>query len=255
MKKQVIYGFHPIKTALIVKKNKITQIFLQKSRKDERLQTIVDLAKEIPIKIDYVAKEDLTKMVSHDQHQGMVAVSETAINYNEALLPELISSFERPRLLLVIDGVQDPHNLGACLRCASAMNVQAVIVPKDRAVGLTPTVRKVACGAAEVIPFIQVTNLARTVRLLKENGIWVIGTASEANLNISNVDLTGDIAIAMGSEHKGLRRLIRKESDFVVKIPMRGVIESLNVSVATGICLYECLRQRELFADKGKITS
>lgn len=244
--KQYIYGYHPIKTVLSLQKNKITQIFLQKSRKDERMQTIIDLANQIPIKIEYQKKEALSKMLGHDQHQGMIAVSPAEIRYDESMLAELLSILSSPQLILILDGVQDPHNLGACLRSASALGVQVVITPKDRAVGLTSTVKKVACGAAEIIPFIQVTNLARSIRLLKEKGIWIIGTSSEADSSIFSMDLQGDIALVMGSEQKGLRQLIKKQCDFLAKIPMKGVIESLNVSVATGICLYESLRQREL---------
>ena len=159
-------------------------------------------------------------------------------------LEELVLAAGRDVLLLVLDGVQDPHNLGACLRCADAAGVSAVIAPKDRAAGLTPVVRKVAAGAAETVPFVQVTNLARTLKRLKELGVWIVGTEGEAGKDLYEADLKGPLAIVMGAEGAGMRRLTREGCDFSVRLPMRGVVESLNVSVATGIVLYEALRQR-----------
>ena len=149
-------------------------------------------------------------------------------------------------LLLILDGVQDPHNLGACLRTADAAGVSAVIAPRDRAVGLTPTVRKVACGAAEAIPFIQVTNIARTLRELKDRGIWLVGADGAAEMDIFSAGLRGPLGLVMGAEGEGLRRLTREHCDFLVRIPMAGTLESLNVSVATGICLFEAVRQRQM---------
>jgi 23S rRNA (guanosine2251-2'-O)-methyltransferase len=156
----------------------------------------------------------------------------------------LESELSEPVLLLILDGVEDPHNLGACLRVADAMGVHAVIAPKDRAVGLNATVRKVACGAAETVPFITVTNLARTLRELKEKGVFVIGTSAEANSELPQAQLQGPLAIVLGAEGTGLRRLTEENCDSLIKIPMLGTVESLNVSVASGICLYEIRRQR-----------
>ncbi len=169
---------------------------------------------------------------------------------NEDDLFDLLESLHEPPFLLVLDGVQDPHNLGACLRSADAAGVHAIIAPKDRAVALTDTVRKIACGAAEHLPFVMVTNLARTLNRLKEAGLWLVGTADDAKESLYDVDLTGPLALVMGAEGKGLRRLTRECCDFLVHIPMTGSVECLNVSVATGVCLFEAVRQRRKAAQK-----
>ena len=163
---------------------------------------------------------------------------------NEDDLFTLLESLHEPPFLLVLDGVQDPHNLGACLRSADAAGVHAVVAPKDRSVSLTETVRKIACGAAENLPFVTVTNLARTLKHLKEAGLWLVGTADESEQSLYDIDLTGPLALVMGAEGKGLRRLTRVTCDFLVHIPMAGTVECLNVSVATGVCLFEAVRQR-----------
>lgn len=165
---------------------------------------------------------------------------------NEDFLFELIERLSETPLLLILDGVQDPHNLGACLRTAEAAGVHVVVVPKDRSVGLTDTVRSVACGAAERLPLVIVTNLARTLRELSQSGIWIVGTSDRAEKPIYELDLTLPLAMVMGSEGKGLRRLTAEHCDFLGRIPMRGSAESLNVSVATGVCLFEAVRQRAL---------
>jgi 23S rRNA (guanosine2251-2'-O)-methyltransferase len=161
------------------------------------------------------------------------------------MLDELLERTEGPPLILVLDGVTDPHNLGACLRTADAAGALAVIVPKDKSATLTPVVRKVACGAAEVIPLVAVTNLARTLEKLQQRGLWVVGTAGEAEQEIYQQDLTGPLVMIMGAEGKGMRRLTREHCDFLVKLPMAGSVSSLNVSVATGVCLFEAVRQRQ----------
>ncbi len=161
------------------------------------------------------------------------------------MLEELLERTETPPLILVLDGVTDPHNLGACLRTADAAGATAVIVPKDKSATLTPVVRKVACGAAEVIPLVAVTNLARTLEKLQQRGLWVVGTAGEAEQEIYQQDLTGPLVMIMGAEGKGMRRLTREHCDFLVKLPMAGSVSSLNVSVATGVCLFEAVRQRQ----------
>jgi len=163
---------------------------------------------------------------------------------DEGDLFDLLESLNDPPFLLILDGVQDPHNLGACMRTADGAGVQAVIVPKDRSVSLNDTVRKVACGAAEHLCFVQVTNLARVIEKLKESGVWLVGTAELAEKSVYDIDLKGPLAFVMGSEGKGIRRLTSEKCDFLVQLPMAGVVESLNVSVATGVCLYEAVRQR-----------
>jgi 23S rRNA (guanosine2251-2'-O)-methyltransferase len=187
----------------------------------------------------------LDGMAGNGRHQGVLArVVDTPIPYLD--INDVLESLDEPPFLLVLDGVEDPHNLGACLRVADAMGVHAVIAPKDRAAGLNATVRKVACGAAESVPFIAVTNLARTLRELKEAGIWLVGAAAEAEGDLFSVKLSGPLALVLGAEGTGLRRLTAETCDELVHIPMFGSVESLNVSVASGICLYEVRRQRNL---------
>jgi 23S rRNA (guanosine2251-2'-O)-methyltransferase len=178
-----------------------------------------------------------------EQHQGIIARVKEGKKYNEKDLDQIIASSDTP-FLLVLDGVTDPHNLGACLRNADAAGVDAIIVPKDKSAKLNGTARKVACGAAETVPLVQVTNLARTLRDIKEMGVWVVGTAGETDIEVFDAKLTGPMAIVMGAEGSGMRRLTREHCDELVKIPMVGTVSSLNVSVATGICLFEVLRQR-----------
>jgi 23S rRNA (guanosine2251-2'-O)-methyltransferase len=177
-------------------------------------------------------------------HQGVVAEVSPSQVWGDAMLDELLDRTEGAPLLLVLDGVTDPHNLGACLRTADAAGALAVIIPKDKSATLNATVRKVACGAAEVIPLVAVTNLARTLEKLQQRGLWVVGTAGEAEQEIYDQDLSGPIVLVMGAEGKGMRRLTREHCDFLVRLPMAGSVSSLNVSVATGVCLFEALRQR-----------
>ena len=185
----------------------------------------------------------LARAVPGLKHQGVVAQYAAPQNLGEGDLDELLGKVENP-LLLVLDGVQDPHNLGACLRSAGAAGVAAVIVPRDRAVGVTAVVRKASAGAADQVPLIRVTNLARTLKTLKDAGVWIVGLAGEAEKSLYEMDLKGPIAIAMGGEGDGLRRLSREHCDYLAKIPMTGIVESLNVSVATGVALFEAVRQR-----------
>jgi len=196
------------------------------------------------ITVHCVPRAELDALVGGARHQGVVARGTAPPQRSEVDLDAVLAGQTKAAFLLVLDGVQDPHNLGACLRSADAAGVQAVIAPKDRSVSLTPTVRKVASGAAEAVPFIQVTNLARTLRELKQAGIWLVGTAGEAGTSLFEADLAGPLALVMGAEGKGLRRLTRETCDTLVHIPMAGSVASLNVSVATGICLFEAVRQR-----------
>lgn len=243
MKKQLSFGIHAITSLLQNSPDKIKQLWLKDNRGDKKLKMIADLARSAKISVQIVPGKTLDKLVS-GRHQGAVAeVIQAQTSLTEEGLYSLLEQTEQP-LVLILDGVEDPHNLGACLRSADAAGVTAVIAPKDNAVGITPTVSKVACGAAETVPFVQVTNLARCLQTLKQMGIWLYGAAGEATESIFQQKLTGSLGIVMGAEDKGLRRLTREHCDFLIKIPMRGQVESLNVSVATGICLFEALRQK-----------
>lgn len=238
-----LFGFHALQTALRLRPDSIRQIFLLDNRSDKRAQEIEAQAQAGGFRVSRLTKTKMDELFFDHVHQGFAAeVSE--IQYLEQDLPLLLEAEDKPPLLLILDGVQDPHNLGACLRSANAFGVTAVICPKDRAASITPVVRKVACGAASATPVIAVTNLARVLRNLKEQGIWLVGTSDQADMTINELDLSGPIALVMGGEEKGMRRLTQENCDFVAKIPIAGVVSSLNVSVATGVCLYEIARQR-----------
>ena len=238
--KETIYGFHAINAVLKTHPEHLQQLFLLTNRSDRRIQEIQKMAQQFAIPVQCVQRKELDNLVGSEvQHQGIVAHCKTELRYHESDLPQLLAVQDESLLLLILDGVQDPHNLGACLRTANAMGVNVVIAPKDRAVGMTPVVRKVACGAATITPFIQVTNLARTLRLLKEKNFWIIGSDAEAQTTLAEADFSGNIAIVMGGEGKGLRQLTQKQCDYLVRIPMQGTVNSLNVSVATAIFLYE----------------
>jgi 23S rRNA (guanosine2251-2'-O)-methyltransferase len=240
-----IYGLHSVLSALQSSASDVNRLYVQESRHDSRLQDVINLAKQKRIAVEIVARSKLDELMPGAKHQGVIAVlSGGARTYSEVDLPELLDGLQESAFLLVLDGVQDPHNLGACLRSANAAGVHVVIAPRDNAASLTPVARKVASGAAELTPFVQVTNLARTLRMLKERGIWVYGADAEAGLSLYETDLTGNLALVMGAEGSGLRRLTRECCDGLLRIPMAGAVASLNVSVATGICLFEALRQR-----------
>lgn len=242
-----IAGIHSVRTALKHGAGQITGVWYDQHRRDKRLGQLLSAARQAGIKLSAVDKATLARLSSDTNHQGIVAETRVPSALAEDALLQILNRLEQPPLLLILDGVQDPHNLGACLRTADAAGVHAVIAPRDRAVGLTPVVCKVASGAAEQIPFIQVTNLARTMRSLREDhNIWITGTAGDADTSLYQADLTGALAIVMGAEEKGMRRLTREQCDSLVSLPMRGTVESLNVSVATGVTLYEAVRQRRL---------
>lgn len=238
-----LYGLHALLAVMQKEPERIIELWVLKGRDDERLNKIIQLARQFGVSIQFVNRQALDKKVDGEQHQGVVARARPARVLDEGDLDALASE-ERSHIFLVLDGVTDPHNLGACLRTADAAGVSAVIVPKDKSVALTATVRKVACGAAEVMPLIQVTNLARTLRALQEKAVWVVGTAGEASESIYDKCYTGATALVMGAEGKGMRRLTRETCDELVNLPMAGDVSSLNVSVATGVCLYEIARQR-----------
>lgn len=243
-KLEQIYGLHSVLAGLRRSPERLVELWIDRGRQDGRIREIEKLAGELGIAIRKADARDLDRRCPDAAHQGVVAAVAAAEAVNENTLLDLLDAVDRPPFLLVLDGVTDPHNLGACLRSADGAGVTAVIVPRDRAAGLTPVARKVASGAAETVPFVQVTNLARTLDTLRERGIWVIGLAGEATQDVYDADLTGPLALVLGAEGEGMRRLTRERCDVLVRIPMRGAVESLNVSVATGVCLYEAVRQR-----------
>ncbi|MCG9759359.1 MULTISPECIES: 23S rRNA (guanosine(2251)-2'-O)-methyltransferase RlmB [Pseudoalteromonas] len=243
MSNELIFGFHSIEAILNNAPERFLEIYALKGREDKRLNQVVNDARKFGISVQFMQRKALDNKANGEQHQGIIANVKAARAYNEKDLDEIIQRETTP-FFLVLDGVTDPHNLGACLRSADAAGVHGVIVPKDKSAKLNGTARKVACGAAETVPLIQVTNLARTLRDIKEAGVWVVGTAGETDTAVFDANLTGPMAIVMGAEGDGMRRLTREHCDELVKIPMVGSVSSLNVSVATGVCLFEVLRQR-----------
>jgi len=241
----LIFGLHAVRTLLQQRPERAASLVLQKGRDDARVKELVQLAEAHKIKIEWRDARELDRLAGDERHQGACLNIKPMGVLGEGALDALLDAATTPPFLLVLDGVQDPHNLGACLRTADAAGVTAVIVPKDRAAGLSAVVRKVASGAAETMPLIQVTNLARTLRWLKEREVWIIGTDDEAPHSVYDSKLTGPLALVLGAEGAGLRRLTKENCDLLVSIPMRGVVESLNVSVAAGVLLYEALRQRK----------
>ncbi|XLZ73125.1 23S rRNA (guanosine(2251)-2'-O)-methyltransferase RlmB [Massilia sp. SR12] len=238
----MIFGFHAVTSRLRHEASSVEEIFFDHARDDRRMKDLIANAKAAGVRVMPVESERLDKIVGTRRHQGVIAfASQLSLARN---LDELLDMVEGPPLLLVLDGITDPHNLGACLRVADGAGAHAVIAPKDRSVGLNATAAKVASGAAESVPFITVTNLARTLRELKERDIWLIGTSDDGDKTLYEGDYAGPTAIVMGSEGEGMRRLTRETCDVLVSIPMFGSVESLNVSVASGVCLYEARRQR-----------
>ncbi|RCU51517.1 MULTISPECIES: 23S rRNA (guanosine(2251)-2'-O)-methyltransferase RlmB [Corallincola] len=240
----LIFGIHAVAAALKKSPEQFIELYLLKGRLDEKLTEIVNLGQRNGISVQQMSRKALDDKTAGATHQGVVARIKPAPALNEHDLDKILERTEQP-FLLILDGVTDPHNLGACLRCADAAGVDAVVVPRDKSASLNATVRKVACGAAESVPLVAVTNLARTMRHLQDAGVWIVGTAGETDTNLYQTKLVGPMAIAMGAEGKGLRRLTREHCDELVKLPMAGTVSSLNVSVAAGICLYEVVRQRQ----------
>ena len=242
---ETAYGIHAVDVILRRSPERIITLSIQSDRNDKRIQGLLSLAQNQGVAVDRVTKADLDEMVS-ERHQGVVAVikpRQADGGVTERDLSSYLKGIDCP-LVLVLDGVTDPHNLGACLRSADAAGVAAVIVPKDNSAELNAVARKVASGAADVIPLVRVTNLARTLRSLKELGIWIVGTTGEADTLVYDQDLSIPTALVMGAEGPGMRRLTTEACDFLVKLPMAGDVSSLNVSVATGVCLFEAVRQR-----------
>jgi 23S rRNA (guanosine2251-2'-O)-methyltransferase len=239
---QILYGIHAVQSALQHHPENVLSLQVYSQRRDKRLEELLSLARKAGISVENVSKQTLEKQAGGGRHQGVIArVRQTQKTID---LGELLETLTGPALLLVLDGVQDPHNLGACLRTADAAGVDAVIVPKDKSASLTPVAHKAACGAAETVPYIEVTNLSRCLEQLQQAGIWITGADGEAEASLYDMDFTGPTAIVLGAEGKGLRRLTKDHCDYLAHIPMAGSVESLNVSVATGVSLFEALRQR-----------
>src|SRR5690606_29753189 len=240
---EYVFGMHAVSTLLKRRPKEIARLLVVRGRRDPRMQDVLRLAQEKHVHWDEVAKDELDRLVE-GVHQGIVACCEMTPEKGEEDLVDLLDAIEGPPFILVLDGVTDPHNLGACLRTADAAGVHLVIVPKDKSAPLNATARKVASGAAEAVPVVRVTNLARTLRELQDRNIWLVGTSGDAPATLYETDLTGPIALVMGAEEKGMRRLTREHCDYLAHLPMHGEVSSLNVSVATGVCLFEAVRQR-----------
>jgi 23S rRNA (guanosine2251-2'-O)-methyltransferase len=241
-RERIIFGFHAVKSRIRQDPALVAALYVQDSRDDPRMRDLIESAGRAGLRIMTVSRERLDRLAGHARHQGVVA--SVAAGEGKPDLDGILGGLAEPALLLVLDGVQDPHNLGACLRVADGFGAHAVIVPKDRSVGLTPTVAKVACGASETVPYVAVTNLARALRSLQDRGIWIVGADTAGATCLADTDLGGPMAWVLGAEGEGLRRLTRETCDELVRIPMVGTVESLNVSVTCGICLYESRRQR-----------
>ena len=245
---KVLFGFHAVGVRLKTAPQSIIEVYYEATRRDARMRQFLARAKEAGVRLIEADGLRLAKLAGSHGHQGVAARVEAVAQLQslDDLLDQLEADGVTNPLLLVLDGVTDPHNLGACLRVADGAGAHAVIAPKDHAVGINATVAKVASGAAETVPYFMVTNLARTLGELKERNIWVIGTSGDADKNLYQVDLKGPVALVLGAEGPGMRQLTRKTCDELVCIPMQGAVESLNVSVASAVCLYEALRQRGL---------
>jgi 23S rRNA (guanosine2251-2'-O)-methyltransferase len=242
----LVYGLHTVQTILERSPERVLSLHVDRARKDQRLSQIRALANRHGLSVEDTDSKQLDQRVDGAAHQGVVASVRPPVILGDKELFAALATLEHAPFLLVLDGVQDPHNLGACLRSADAAGVDAVIVPRDNACGLTATVSKVASGAAEVMPLYQITNLARTLRELQERNIWCIGLAGEAESSLYDTRLDGPLALVLGAEGKGLRRLTRETCDVLASLPMMGSVESLNVSVTAGVALYEALRQRQI---------
>jgi 23S rRNA (guanosine2251-2'-O)-methyltransferase len=243
---RIIYGFHAVTSRLRQSVSSIKELYLDSAREDGRAQDLLKTAESCGARVMRVDEKRLDGLTHHARHQGVAARIEIARLPTH--IDDVLNTLEEPALLLILDGVTDPHNLGACLRVADAMGVHAVVAPKDRAVGINATVSKVASGAAETVPYIAVTNLARAIRELKDRGVWIVGADQRAEQDLHGVALRGALAWVLGAEGEGMRRLTREHCDHLVRVPMLGTVESLNVSVSAGICLAETRRQRHTAA-------
>lgn len=244
MTQHYIFGIHAVDALLNKHPERIIRLCIQNDRHDKKMMALIQSASDANIKLEKLSRQEMDRLTDEANHQGVIAYCEKSKAYVEADIPALLANTNTPPFILILDTIQDPHNLGACFRSADAAGVDLIIAPKDKSVGITPTVSKVASGAVESVPFVQVTNLARTLEQLKEMGIWIYGLAGEATQSLYATDLTGPIALVLGAEGEGLRRLTRERSDVLINIPMHGAVSSLNVSVAAGVCLFEVVRQR-----------
>ncbi|PAV27282.1 23S rRNA (guanosine(2251)-2'-O)-methyltransferase RlmB [Tamilnaduibacter salinus] len=242
MSQSFVFGWHTVDAITREEPQRLKKVWIQKGRRDRRVGDVIRRLDDLGVSWEQVHRRELDQRVN-GVHQGVVAAVAEARALQENDLMDLIERTEAP-LLLVLDGVTDPHNLGACLRTAEAAGVLAVVAPKDKSAPLNATARKVSSGAAETLPLVKVTNLARCLRRLQDAGLWVIGSAGEAGATLHQADFRGGVALVMGAEGKGMRRLTREHCDQLIRIPMAGAVESLNVSVATGVCLFEAVRQR-----------
>jgi 23S rRNA (guanosine2251-2'-O)-methyltransferase len=240
----IVYGLHAVEAVLDNPFRTVFSLYINQERKDKRLEKLLTNAKLKGIAVIDMKPQTMKQNFSKINHQGVIAHVSKLPNFTEQDLDALLDLNTRPLLILILDGVTDPHNLGACLRSADAVGVNFVIIPKDNSAPITAVVNKVACGATETVPLIRVTNLARTMERLKQAGVWLYGAAGEAETSLYALNTTGHLGIVLGAEGTGLRRLTREHCDGLFSIPMQGSVSSLNVSVATGVCLYEVLRQR-----------
>ena len=243
MKSELVFGLHAVQSLLKSAPQRVEQVLVLRTRDDQRIQKILTAIQAQGLPFQLRTRKELDD-ICDGNHQGIIAYAKPGQLHDEGFLFDLLEALDEPAFLLVLDGVTDPHNLGACLRTADAAGVHAVIIPKDNAVGLTETARKVASGAADSVPLVPVTNLARCLQKLQEKGVWLVGTSGEAAQSIFDTPLNGSLAVIMGAEGTGMRRLTRENCDYLAFIPMAGSVSSLNVSVAAGICLFEAVRQR-----------
>ena len=246
MTSRILFGFHAVTVRLKTAPSSVAEVHVDVTRRDERMRQFVERAQAARARLIDSDDTRLTQLAGSPRHQGVVARVTPIVQLHslDDVLDAVQAEGRGPELVLVLDGVTDPHNLGACLRVADGAGVHAVIAPKDHAVGLNATVAKVASGAAETVPYLMVTNLSRSLAELKERNIRIVGLSDDAERTLYDTDLSGPVALVLGAEGSGLRQLTRKTCDELVRIPMSGAVESLNVSVAAGVCLYEALRQR-----------
>jgi len=242
--KELIFGLHAVSALLERHAERILELYIQAERHDKKMEAICARANKKNIPIERLSRAELDRMTEMANHQGVIAICHQTNSYLEKDLKNILQKISGPPFILILDGVQDPHNLGACIRSADAAGVHLIIAPKDKSVGITPIVSKVASGAVESIPFVQVTNLVRTMTELKEHGVWIYGATEEAEQSIYTTDFAGGVALVLGAEGIGLRRLTKENCDILVKIPMQGSVASLNVSVAAGVLMFEVVRQR-----------
>ncbi|QIQ20644.1 23S rRNA (guanosine(2251)-2'-O)-methyltransferase RlmB [Zophobihabitans entericus] len=240
---EIIYGIHAVQSLLERNPERFLEIYMLKGREDKRLMSLIQQIEKMGLTVRVTTRQWLDEQSEHGVHQGILAKVKESTQYQEGDLPTLLEQTENP-FILILDGVTDPHNLGACLRSADAAGANMIIVPKDRSAPLNGIAKKVASGAADNVPVIRVTNLARTMRLLQEYHVWIVGTSGDAEHTLYESQFKGALALVMGAEGEGMRRLTREHCDELISIPMAGTVSSLNVSVATGICLFEIVRQR-----------